>query len=438
MTGHGHVRSSPYEIMVVDDNSATRKLLSNLLNRNGYVVRSADSGPSAIKSVTSRLPDLILLDVMMIGMDGIEVCRRLKSKNNSREIPIIFLSALDDTAAKVEGFLAGGVDYITKPFQSEEVLARVGTHLRLRELNERLEQKVAERTTELTEANQALRHEINHRRQTERDLQQARENLERKVEERTAELSKKNRQLIVEIEEHRKTEEALRESENRLHHLSSRLLTAQENERQRISMEIHDELGQNLAFLKLQLNALAGRLTKNQGKLKAEFNNTLNFIDNIIEEMRRISRDLSPSVLQDLKLGQSLQWMLHDFNKHTGVRMTQDIMDIDTLFDDKEQVNIYRIFQEALNNIRKHAQAQRVKAVVHKNDEKIRIEIEDDGKGFDLDEMWNRHVAERGLGIASLHERTRMLGGTFDLKTETGKGTRLSMTIPIGRKRGDL
>ena len=561
MTGHGHVRSSPYEIIVVDDNPAARKLLSKLLERNGYRVRTADSGLSAIKSVASRLPDLILLDVMMMEMDGVEVCRRLKSEKTSREIPIIFISALDDTAQKVEGFLAGGVDYITKPFQPEEVLARVGTHLRLRELNERLEQKVAERTAELTKANQSLRREINHRRQTERDLQLARADLERMVEERNDELSEKNRQLIDEIEEHRKTEKALRESEvkyrtifettasatmivkndstislvntefehltgypksqvegikkwtefiaeediermqqyhrlrrvdpqaaprnyecrtknkngqyrnifvtvamlpgtdksvasmldvsklkqteqdlrkseNRLHHLSSRLLTAQENERQRISMEIHDELGQNLALLKLQLNSLAGKLRKDQGKLKTEFNHVMNFIDNIIEEMRRISRDLSPSVMQDLKLGRSLQWMLHDFNKHTGIRTYQDIMDIDALFDDKEQVNIYRIFQEALNNIRKHAQAQNVKAVVHKNDEKIRIEIEDDGKGFDLDDVWNRQVTQRGLGIASLQERTRMLGGTFDLKSETGKGTHLHLIIPIGRKRG--
>ena len=111
------------------------------------------------------------------------------------------------------------------------------------------------------------------------------------------------------------------------------------------------------------------------------------------------------------------------------------MIDIDTLFDPKEQVIIYRIFQEALNNIRKHAQAQHVKVTINKEDNQVHIAIADDGKGFDLDEVSRRHTAERGLGIASLEELARMLGGTFNLTTEKGKGTCLAMTIPVGLER---
>jgi signal transduction histidine kinase len=113
------------------------------------------------------------------------------------------------------------------------------------------------------------------------------------------------------------------------------------------------------------------------------------------------------------------------------------MIDIDTLFDAKEQVIIYRIFQEALNNIRKHAQAQHVKVAVNKDDHHVHIVIEDDGRGFDLDELKQRHAAERGLGIASLEERARMLGGSFSLTTEKGKGTCLAITIPVGLERGE-
>ncbi len=561
MVPPGFKESQPPEIMVIDDNPATLKLIFNLLADKGYKVRTATSGKLALRSVASQRPDLILLDVKMPEMDGFEVCRWLKSKSDQRNIPVIFISALGEMDQKIEGFKAGGVDYITKPFQTEEVLVRIKTHLKLKELTEHLEQKVAERTSELTHANRILRQEIQHRRQTELALQQARNDLEKKVEERTAELTIKNLQLKNVIDRHRQTEDALseseskyrtifettaaatmivdddetislvnsamegltglsksqiegkkkwtefvpeedlgmmqtfhrlrridpdaaprnyecrvkgkngtisnmfvtvammpgtdksvasfldvsklkqveqnlRESENRLHYLSSCLLATQENERQRIALEIHDELGQNLAVLKLQVSALAKRLRKDQGHLKADFTKMLGFIDYIIEEMRRISRDLSPSIVQDLKLCRSLKWMLHDFNEHNGVPISHKMIDIDTLFDAKEQVIIYRIFQEALNNIRKHAQARHVKVTINKEDNQVRIAIEDDGKGFDLDEVSRRHAAERGLGIASLEERARMLGGTLDLRTEKGKGTCLAMTIPVGLERG--
>src|SRR5512137_2750661 len=135
-------------ILVVDDTTANLQLLMNLLTEQGYTVYPASDGELALEFVRSILPDLILLDIRMPGMDGYEVCRRLKAAERTRSIPIIFISILEDERDKVQGFQAGAVDYITKPFQPEEVLARVRTHLRLRELTERLEQKVGERTDE--------------------------------------------------------------------------------------------------------------------------------------------------------------------------------------------------------------------------------------------------------------------------------------------------
>src|SRR5512147_2028907 len=147
-------------LLVVDDTAANRQLLTNLLTAHGYIVHPASDGELALEFVRTTLPDLILLDIRMPGMDGYEVCRRLKADERTREVPIIFISILADERDKVEGFREGGVDYITKPFQPEEVLARIQNHLRLRELTEQLEYKVAERTGELETASQLLRQEI--------------------------------------------------------------------------------------------------------------------------------------------------------------------------------------------------------------------------------------------------------------------------------------
>ena len=138
------------DILIVDDTPDNLRLLSQILTEQGYRVRAVTSGSRALASVQASLPDLILLDIRMSGMDGYEVCERLKTDARAKDIPIIFISALNEIQDKVKAFTVGGVDYVTKPFQYEEVLARVETHLALRKLqkqlqnaNEKMEQELA-------------------------------------------------------------------------------------------------------------------------------------------------------------------------------------------------------------------------------------------------------------------------------------------------------
>ena len=140
-------------ILVVDENKSDLKLLSGILREAGYTVRPAGDGELALRSVQARLPALILLDINMPGLDGYEVCRRLKDAKDTRDIPVIFISVRTSLLDKVKAFDVGGVDYISKPFEPDEVLARVATHLALwkaqkeiEEKNLQLQQKIAGRS----------------------------------------------------------------------------------------------------------------------------------------------------------------------------------------------------------------------------------------------------------------------------------------------------
>ncbi len=165
-------------VLVVDDNPTNLEVLSNALANFGYETAVATDGESAIEQISYDPPDLILLDVMMPGIDGFETCQRLKQNPLTKDIPVIFMTALSDTGDKVRGLNLGAVDYITKPFQQEEVLARVKMHLKLRHL-----------TTALAQQNHLLRREVEERKTAEAALHKLTQELEQRVSDRTQELS---------------------------------------------------------------------------------------------------------------------------------------------------------------------------------------------------------------------------------------------------------
>ena len=166
-------------IMVVDDSREALKLLTDTLVHEGYTVRPTNSGEHALAAVAAEPPELILLDIRMPVLDGFEVCRRLKSQEASRDIPILFLSAGTEPEERVKCFEMGGVDFIPKPFQRGEFLARVRTHLELARLQTRLEGLVDQRTAELHAANEQLQRELSERKRAEETLRQSEASLAR-------------------------------------------------------------------------------------------------------------------------------------------------------------------------------------------------------------------------------------------------------------------
>ena len=194
----------PASILVVDDNRGSLRLLAGLLLEQGFRVHPVISGEAALAVADAEPPDLVLLDVHMPGIDGYEVCRRLKANERTAGVPVIFLSAADETINKVQAFTVGGVDFVTKPYKAEEVLARIDAQLRLYRLQACVEAQ-----------NRALQAEIVERERAEAALVELNQRLEGLVAERTADLTRANSELKVEVAERLSAEAALRESEQK-------------------------------------------------------------------------------------------------------------------------------------------------------------------------------------------------------------------------------
>lgn len=285
------------------------------------------------------------------------------------------------------------------------------------------------------------------RRRTERELVQAnfqlisqseelkehRERLTDLVEKRTSELSTVNDLLLNEIEGHKQAEVTLMESEKQLRDLSARLMTAQETERKSISRELHDELGHALTIMKLRLKSVARVCQGNAGS-KEECEDIMGYIDQTIENVRRLSRDLSPAILEDLGLTAAIRWLVDNFNRNVEGTITLDMENIDSLFSEDASMIIYRVLQEAITNMGKHADARDASVIVRKVDGAVAFSIEDNGRGFNPFRSSGPDSVEKGLGLAIMEERVRMLMGILTIQSKEGRGTRISFTIPAQKE----
>jgi signal transduction histidine kinase len=225
--------------------------------------------------------------------------------------------------------------------------------------------------------------------------------------------------------------EELRKSEARLHDLSSDLFAVQEKERKRISFELHDELGQSMAALKLQVGSVARRLGEvDPVELKLVCDEMRENINQIIENVRRLARDLSPVVLDDLGLQAGIEYLVNNFAKIYNVKIRYQQADINHLFNEESQRIIYRILQEALNNIGKHAKAKQVTLTVAEEQRAVRFTVRDDGRGFNVQKTLDKKGDERGMGLAAMSERVRILGGKINIVSRPGIDTTVTFTVP--------
>ena len=199
---------------------------------------------------------------------------------------------------------------------------------------------------------------------------------------------------------------------------------------------MHDELGQALTVLKINLVGIEDKLAPDQQHLKANCEHMLSYIDTVIENVRRLSWDLSPSSLEDLGLSAALGYLADETCRSHNMQCTLEMDEIEHLFPPEIQINIYRIFQESLTNIVKHARASLVSVNVTREDGKVSFMIRDNGRGFNLKQVMSGKVAKRSLGLSAMNERARMARGVLQISSRRGQGTTISFSIPT-ENRGE-
>ena len=342
------------KILIVDDDPSARQTVVALLENENYELELVEDGFQALQVLGKMQPDLILLDVMMPGMDGFEVCRRIRATPKFAEVPILILTALDDRQSLVQGIEAGADDFVRKPIDRRELVTRVRTITRLNRYRIMLEQ---------------------------------RENLKE---------------------------------------LAERLVTAQEDERLRISQELHDDLGQALTTHMISLRNLQDDLTVPVSELFNSLQALYEQSYEIFVKIRRLAHDLRPPVLDTLGLQLALETYTKEFTNRTHIPVTIEIEPAIPTLSDVHNIILYRVLQEALANIAKHAQASRVWVELVTDEGDIHLIVQDNGRGLHFND--NRTA---GIGITGMRERLSLVGGKLMFHSPAEGGTILSASLPL-------
>jgi len=262
----------------------------------------------------------------------------------------------------------------------------------------------------------------------------AHDDLERCVAERTAELVKANNDLREVLCAHMRAEEELLHYRAQLQNLSAGLQSLMEEERIRISREIHDELGQSLTALKFDLFTMGNHLSEGQRPLAEKTESMVNHVDSILRTVKKISRELRPGLLDDLGLVTAIEWQAKEFYGRTGIPCRVALFPRDMEIDTERSTAIFRIFQEALTNVVRHAGATNVEVNLEERDGRLTLEIRDDGRGITKEQA----SGSRSLGIIGIRERVRQLKGEALIDGSPHAGTVIRVTIPGTGTRADV
>jgi two-component system sensor histidine kinase/response regulator len=365
-------------ILVVDDEPENIRFLGRLLAGQGYQVHVADSGEQALAALdaitTDERLDLVLLDILMpSGMDGIETCRHLKSREAMRTVPVIFLTGKDDRETMMRAFEAGGADYVLKPFNADVLLARVRTHSELGRLSGDLESALAERTRELRQANVLLRR------------------------------------------------------------LATEISLVEERERKRLAGELHDSPMQKLALAQAQVASAAKHRDAESDRMLEV---GLELMRDAIQELRTLQFELSPPVLYQEGLSSALRWLASHMKQRFGHDLAFVESGPMPRLDRKTEVILFQCARELVYNLLKHSGAARGELKLGCRGNVVALSVSDNGRGFTPDAARADSPGSGGYGLFGVRERLKLWGGGLDLESDAS-GARVTVRVPLERALGD-
>lgn len=258
----------------------------------------------------------------------------------------------------------------------------------------------------------------------------------RQLEEKNKALARFNTELGAEVRTRKRTEKALRRSEQTSRELSNRILHVQEEERTRISRELHDEVGQALTAINVNLALLKRSGSEDVRTWKRKLEDTQNLLERTMETVHHFARELRPAMLDDLGLLPALRSYVKSFSERTTIKIQLRTHPAAEKLDSECKTVVYRVTQESLNNVAKHAQATVVTLALTQVNGEIRLRVSDNGKAFKVQQRITSKQNKR-LGIVGMQERVRLVGGHFQIESKPGCGTTVRMGIPLGPKRLD-
>jgi signal transduction histidine kinase len=247
------------------------------------------------------------------------------------------------------------------------------------------------------------------------------------VEQRADLLARVNQELRREIAECERVAEQYKITLQQLRSFAAGLQSVREDERARIAREIHDELGQACTAIKMDLAWIRRKATKRQAGLQSKAAAAIQVVDDMIVALRRIAVELRPRTLDDLGLAAAMEWQAQEFESRTGIRCCLTLPKEGIALDSERSTAVFRIFQESLTNVARHAQATRVDAGLETKAGQLIFQVHDNGKGFNLDEAW----ARRSLGLVGMRERAALLDGELKIQGVPGTGTTVILRIPL-------
>jgi len=354
-------------VLIVDDDQYNLIILGEILKRNGCTIRSFLDGVAALRASEELKPDIILLDVMMPGMDGYEVCQRLKENPNLCDVPVIFISSLQGSKDVVKALRSGGVDYITKPFEAEEIVSRVNTHLKLYQQHKQL----------------------------------------------------------IELNAY------LNESQEQFTQFTSHLIIGREEERLQLSKEIHDKIAQVLIVLKIDMGVWRNKIlflceNPTSHEVLDNFKELMNTVDTTIKSVVKVLSKLKSDELELLGFIETAKLCSIEFECINKIKCKIETSLSKLELNEQQGVALYRILQESLSNILQHANATSVAIYLYIHDENFVMEITDNGIGYSITQNQSKDT----FGLKDMKQRAHILHGKLTITGKTGKGTCVKVEMP--------
>jgi signal transduction histidine kinase len=355
-------------ILIVDDNTSYLLYLEIILFDVKANIYKAESGPQALEIIKDVEISMAILDVHMPIMNGFELALKLNAKRTGNKIPIIFLTSDSPVIEKMlKGYESGAVDYIIKSLNKKVLISKINVFL---------------------------------------------------------ELFWQKQQLIEKTEKLKQSEKELLLAKEQLEQVNEHLIKAIEEERTNISYKVHDELGQSITALKMDLKWVRNNLHE-KDMLAGKLDNMIEITNEVISKVQHIAAETHPGILDDLGLVVAIEWYCKDFEERTGIPCTLYLEEVTPL---KSSINlaIFRVLQEALTNVIRHAHASAVTIQLFNNEHDIIMKIADDGTGIPTDKL----SSPDSFGIMSMRQRIRQCKGIINFTNTTGSGLSIEIKIP--------